>query len=400
MPQPSAPPGYSRAEVEKRAARYAVSSPAPDPAVKMDLVVYMVESLIDPVDLGVRFTSDPMPELHRLEAESDHGHAIVPNLFQGSGNSEFEVLTGMSMGFLPKGSCPYKQYVHHPLPSLVRFLKARGYRSRAFHVDPPTFYDRSEVYPYLGIDDVDWLGFANGRLEKARGEPDAVIVDAVLSWLKGPSPSVAFLFSNGTHSPYNDDSLNADVSLDVVDPLPDETRRELRNYGRAIRAADRAIGQMARGIEASGRPTLLVLFGDHLPPLSHAQGSLDLWRHEDDDEKTGDIRRRMVPLVFWSNVSKGRQGDLRLPLSEVGVEALGRLGFQPEGFWAVAAGARGGATEDYRMLQYDLLLGGRYSENLLSRRPRARGRSGKERVMPSASVLPAEASGASRRPSG
>jgi hypothetical protein len=78
------------------------------------------------------------------------------------------------------------------------------------------------------------------------------------------------------------------------------------------------------------------------------------------DERS-DVRRRMVPLLFWSNRAKGQQNDLRVPLNELGVEILERLGFQPEGFWGVVAAARHGATNDYRMLQYDLLLGGRYS---------------------------------------
>ena len=57
---------------------------------------------MDPYDFGVRYTSDPIPTIRSLRSSFPGGWVIVPEEFGGSVNTEFEVLTGMSMCFLPK----------------------------------------------------------------------------------------------------------------------------------------------------------------------------------------------------------------------------------------------------------------------------------------------------------
>ena len=49
-------------------------------------------------------------------------------------NTEFEFLTGLSMGVLPRGSVPYLQYVSKQYPfSLPSHLDELGYKSVAVH---------------------------------------------------------------------------------------------------------------------------------------------------------------------------------------------------------------------------------------------------------------------------
>jgi hypothetical protein len=83
------PAGYSRASVALAAERYRAARAEPAAGARINLIVYLVESFMDPADLGVRFTREPVPVFRRLRASAPGGHAVVPNEFGGSANTEF-----------------------------------------------------------------------------------------------------------------------------------------------------------------------------------------------------------------------------------------------------------------------------------------------------------------------
>ena len=133
----------------------------------MNLILYVVESFMDPDDLGLHYTSDPIPNIHALRKAQVGGYGIVPELFGGSANTEFEVLTGMTMSFLPVGSLPFRQFIRHPLPSLPRALGDLGFATTAVQADAKYYYNREQAYDLLGFQHVVWLNDVPGR--RARG---------------------------------------------------------------------------------------------------------------------------------------------------------------------------------------------------------------------------------------
>ena len=93
---------------------------------RVNLIVYMVELLMDPEDLGWRYTADPIPNLRALWRSCTAGNCIVPGQFSGSSDSEFEALTGMTMSFLPDRSLPYRQFFEKPHSVAAGRLEAPG----------------------------------------------------------------------------------------------------------------------------------------------------------------------------------------------------------------------------------------------------------------------------------
>jgi phosphoglycerol transferase MdoB-like AlkP superfamily enzyme len=134
----------------------------------VNLIVYLIESFMDPDDLGLHYTSDPIPNIRALRRSHIGAYAVVPELFGGSANTEFELLTGMTRSFLPEGSPPYRQYLRRPIPSLPSALRALGYTTVAIHADPKYYYDRERVYGLLGFDTTVWLNDVPG-VERPRG---------------------------------------------------------------------------------------------------------------------------------------------------------------------------------------------------------------------------------------
>ena len=130
----TAPSGYSRDTVAAALRRYpAYAAPPADRGHerRVNLIVYMVESLMDPDDLGWRYSSDPIPNLRALWKDRFRRNLRRAGEHSGSSDSEFEALTGMTMSFLPDRSLAYRQFCQKPLPSLPAALKRQGYRTFA-----------------------------------------------------------------------------------------------------------------------------------------------------------------------------------------------------------------------------------------------------------------------------
>lgn len=97
-----------------------------------------------------------MPFIHRLQQGAENtrtGYLNVSVLGGNTANTEFEFLTGNTIGFLPQGSVAYQQYVQKETPSLAYYLKELDYHTVAIHPYYASGWDRDRVYPLLGFDE-------------------------------------------------------------------------------------------------------------------------------------------------------------------------------------------------------------------------------------------------------
>jgi hypothetical protein len=338
------PRDYSAERMRVLAGRYLGAGPSRASGAErtggVSLVLYLVESLMDPNDLGMRFTSEPMPNMRQLGAEQVHGRAIVPREYGGSGNTEFEILTGMTNAFLPAGSIPYRQYVRGPLGALPRVLRDRGYATTSVQADPRYYYDRERVYPLLGFDQSLWLHDEPVRDRAPRGwwPSDNSIVDAVIEASERSRPFFVFAFPSSTHSPYNFGTYRGS-DLKVTGVASARTAAELEEYANAVRVADRAIARLVEHFRGRPDSTIVVVLGDHLPPLS--AGALGPFSeriaHLSAAERA--LATRRVPLLVWSNFAlPAREITLGVPM--IPSLVLDLIGAPQTGVFAVSDSIR------------------------------------------------------------
>jgi phosphoglycerol transferase MdoB-like AlkP superfamily enzyme len=383
----TAPPEYSQATVATTLDKYARSGrPAPRAAERpVNLIVYVIESFMDPQDLGLRYTADPIPNVRALQRSHRGGYAIVPEAFGGSANTEFELLTGMTRSFLPDGSLPYRQYVRRPIPSLPRTLRAAGYSTVAIQADAKYYYDRERVYDLLGFETTVWLADVPGVARVRGGWPsDAAAVDAVMRIGRGRQPFFAFVFPSSTHSPYHYGTY-VDSDLDVLDVPAGEGKGEIKEYANAVREADRAVGALIDHFRRWPDPTLIVVLGDHLPPLSDKALIHTSLSTLSETDRARILHR--VPLLVWANFELPREAR-DISTNALAPFLLDTMGIPYPGFLAVVGEVRRklpvlgsyaqsadgqrwdrdalpadlrAIVEDYRVLQYDVLLGEQYA---------------------------------------
>lgn len=325
-----------------------------EPEVKPDIVMIQLESFFDICDVKkVSFSRDPLPNFHRLQKEYSNGQLTVPTVGAGTVNTEFEVLTGMSQHDFGVSEYPYKTVLKSKSSeSICNDLAQIGYTSHAVHNNTATFYGRNKVFSNLGFDTFTSVEYMNNITLNPNGwAKDDVMVDEILKTLEDDQkkPDFTFGITVQSHGKYND------VKPDSKDPVkvynaPDGKEASYQYYVNEINEVDRMIGDLVNALDKRKKPTVLVLYGDHLP-------SLDL---SDEDLSDGSLYE--TQYIIWNNYGM-KEKDQDLKAYELYPEVLEQLGIH-EGvitrYHQQADRSSDTYKENLKALEYDLLYGENY----------------------------------------
>ena len=299
MANVKAPAGYSADAIGRIPAKFLPAGTSH--RSKPDVIVLMSESLWDPTRLErVKLSEDPMPVIR----ENMGGHVFSPEFGGLTANIEFEALTGFSNAFLPTGSIPYQQYVRKPIPSLATFFRAEGYATRAIHPFKGWFWNRTNVYEAFGFDtfrDVD----AMPPLDK-RGKftaDDALTKEIIRQAEAESDPFFFFAVTLQGHGPY-EPGRYARNTIGVDGPLTERETQMLATYAQGVKEADDSLKALMDWASARDRETIIVVFGDHLPPLNSVYRSSGYMPGVTASRKGSPEQMRKeheTPLVVWSN---------------------------------------------------------------------------------------------------
>ncbi len=383
MANVKAPAGYSQAAIE--AASPPAGASAALPFERPDIVMVMSESFWDPALLpGVALSPDPLAATRKVRSGSVHS----PEFGGMTANAEFEALTGFSNAFLPYGSIPYQQYVRGEVPSLASFLREEGYETLAMHPFAGWFWNRAHVYEAFGFET--FLSEENlpGLTKRGPLASDEALTEEIITRVDAAEePAFLFAVSLQGHGPYEPNRYK-DAGIDVEAGVSEWARGSIGTYAEGIADADRGLARLIEWAGKRERPTVVVFFGDHLPPLGPVYVETGFMPTLVAPRK-GDpgfmAKVRETPLVIWSN-RDGTVDDLgsvspallpRYLLGAAGIDHPYYTGF----LGAVAERHRvidrhmlvdaGGAVaqdwqqrpaidpllDDYRLIQYDLLFG-------------------------------------------
>jgi hypothetical protein len=341
-----------------------------------DIVLFVVEAMMDPTrTLPYKLSEDPLRQLHALESEGYGTWGLAPGFGGFSANAEFELLTGMNMGFLPPGSVPYVRYLRGRLPSVARTLREHGYGTSALQSAGLFFYNSGLAYRLMGFERIRSVADEPGvTLDPGgRGPSDEAMVDAVTAELEASRHrhTFVFAFSGGTHWPWNYSAHDkGSIEFTEAMDLSPAAQHELKVYLNALASADDAIGRLAKYLRRRGRDTLLVVLGDHLPALS--EETLDGAGLSDPSL----AQHYRVPIFIWRSKGSVPALDGPVGLSNVGSYILDQAGVAVKGWWravgevgrkiptlgTVAENRRGekqleSLRRDLEILQYKALFG-------------------------------------------
>lgn len=326
----------------------------PSPAVKPNILFVQLESFMDLNRMNnLTFSEDPSPNFTALKQNYSHGLLTVSTVGAGTANTEFEVLSGLSLDYFGAGEYPYKTILQTTAAeSTATDLEELGYSTHAIHDNTATFYDRKLVYSSFGFDSFTSLEYMNGVTYNSLGwAKDHALLTPIQDALNSSSgPDFIFTVSVQPHGKYptaNEDGAVYPITVSGCDSAEDTVA--FSYYAQQVHETDAFVGDLIDQLSASDEPTIVVFYGDHLPTLNIT----------DDTLKTGTTYDS--EYVIWSNYTLPKQVK-NLSAYQLSAYVLGRADIHNGTLTKLHqhSAALQNYEEDIHTLSYDMLYGDRY----------------------------------------
>lgn len=199
------------------------------------------------------------------------GSASVSIHGGGTCNSEFEALTGVSLGYIGGVFYPYTFCNFSRVDTLPKQFKTLGYDTVAIHPAEASNFYRDKVYPTMGFDEfVDIGNFEDAALLRDYVR-DAETYDMVIDRLtESDTPQFVFDLTMMGHGGYSTGQIpeEEDAGYDFANVFEGDLGHETDEYLSAIKAADQEIQQFLAKLYDIDEPTVVVFFGDHQPSIT------------------------------------------------------------------------------------------------------------------------------------
>lgn len=275
--------------------------------VKPNVIVIQSEAFWDINKLGLNMDKNPLKHFEALRDESRYGELYVPVFGGGTSNTEYEILSGMSLkNYSSDWYMVYPNEIKSPTVTLASILRNQGYEALGMHPYMSWYYNRTEVYKHFGFDTFKTLEFMNdveiiGAYASDRYTTD-LIIDAIEETEK---PLFNFTVTMQNHGPYGNERFASDAfDVSIKTKLSDSSNYFLKNYVQGIYLSDIELQRLVDYLKQSDEPTILMFYGDHLPMLGEdyqAYRESDFVGDESSEELQTDIRMMGVPYLLWSN---------------------------------------------------------------------------------------------------
>ncbi len=248
-----------------------------------NIIVIQLESIFDTKYMKDFVVSEnPMPTYSRLKNQYSSGLFTVPAVGAGTANTEFEVQTGISTSFFGAGEYPFKTVMtENTCGSMGYDLKRLGYATAGFHNNDATFYERYRDYANLGFDSFSGMEHMYMLNYTPRGwAKDDVLDDLMLERMEQTEGrDYITTISVQAHGRYPKKYTHTltDVNCDFTGQYAndDEKRVAWKYYINMCRETDNMIASLIYKLEQLGEPTVVFMYGDHLPALNIEESDLD-----------------------------------------------------------------------------------------------------------------------------
>lgn len=295
-----------------------------------NLICIMNESLTDLRNFGdLQTNQETMPFLDSLTENTIRGNLFMPVYGAGTSNSEFEFLSGNSVSNLPAGSNAFEAYIKDEQSTLVSTVKSQGYSVHAYHPYYKEGWNRPSVYNLMGFEtytaiedfihadilneyiDTNNAEVFNDQVEAAYPDKDILLrrfvsdsydykmVEEMYEESDPDKPFFVFNITMQNHGGYAVSYSNFpqkifETNLEGSYPMANR-------YLSLVQASDKAFQELVEYFQNVDEPTIICMFGDHLPSIENAFYEELLGTTLDNLTKEQEQLRYMTPFVIWAN---------------------------------------------------------------------------------------------------
>lgn len=304
------------------------------------LIMVMNEAFSDLTD-DPAFTyteeNDPLPNLHALQSDPHavSGHVVVPGFAGGTANTEFDVLTGMQTNALSASTTSSFRVVNRDLDSVLRVFASDGYHTSFFHPGDDWFYNRENVYDWLGAEETVFVDEMENLTYRGRWVTDDYMAGFIEAKFE-EAVAQGELLCNYTTTIQNHMSYTADKygegyvypPVETDAQLTDDVRTMLEVYIEGARDADAMLGRLVDYFSQTDEPVVLAFWGDHLPYLGDNQLAYTQLGSEvalPESERVNTVCSYETPYVIWANDAAAEALDWESAVESLDLPETNRL---------------------------------------------------------------------------
>ena len=281
-------------------------------------------------------SEDPLPNLHALR-EDPHalsGRVVVPGFAGGTANTEFDVLTGMQTNALSATATSAMRTVNRNLDSVLRVFAGDGYHTSFFHPGDDWFYNRENVYRWLGAAETVFADEMEELEYKGRWVTDDYMAGFIEEKFEEAVANGQWLCNYTTtiqnHMAYTAEKYGPDYDfppLRTSAALSQEVETMLAVYAEGVRDADAMLGRLVDYFSRRPEPVVLAFWGDHLPYLGdnqigYRQLGLDVIPGQEGQEN---LTAYETPYVIWANDAAAEALDWENAAAALDLRPDGRI---------------------------------------------------------------------------
>lgn len=323
-----------------------------------NIICVLLESFCDPDEIKfLHYNDDPIPTFHELEKNYTTGYLTVPVVGAGTANSEFEVLTGMSMQYFGTGEYPYKTILKKTdCESTAADLASIGYGTHAVHNNGGNFYSRVNAFSMMGFDTFTSKELMNIQTYTPNGSwaTDDILVDETIKTLDSTpdQPDFTYTITVGTHGDYPKEPVIENPKYIANGSFDQETKNQWTYYINQLNEVDTFMSDLIKKVNERDEDTVIVFFGDHLPTMGL----------QDSDMRSGDIYK--TKYVTWNNMGLEKK-DADLYAYQLMANITNSVGIHEGTILNYHQTQMNSADyqDGLENLQYDILYGDRYCYN-------------------------------------
>lgn len=336
--------------------------------VKPTIIVILSEAFWDITKLpNTKFSQDPISNIRKDITST----LVSPTIGNATANVEFEFLTGLSNYFL-NGVVPYSQAVRKDLPTLFTSFKEMGYLTTTIHPYFAAMYNRPQVYKNFGLDKyISMENMTDYEYAGAFISDNSLTQEILKQYNSTTAPQFIFGMSMQNHYPFETDRFSSH-DIKITTTLSADNKNIIQTYTDGINLSDKAYQTLKSEIAKSNRPTIIILYGDHLPLLNPGLGLYQDAKYDTSDQ----TKMHSTPIAMWSNYPVKFQPKPFLSPSFLGLEILDLAKIKPKNQFSYLKSISLTDTvlhsnlkpkftpqqlHDYELIQYDLIYGKQYS---------------------------------------
>ncbi len=319
-----------------------------------NVIFLQLETFFDVNHLSnVEFSEDPIPNFSDLQANYSSGYLGVPSIGAGTANTEFEVISGMSLNHFGMGEYPYKTVLqNNPCESICYNLKNHGYKAHAIHNNTAIFYDRDRVFSNLGFDTFTALEYMQDVDYTIGGwAKDSVLLGCINDCLDSSEGSdVIYTITVQSHGKY---PSSYEIELPIKSTgfsNEEDTNLEFEYYINQLYEVDRFIGELLDSLQKRDERTVVVMYGDHLPSFEISEGDLE----------GGDLFA--TEYVIWDNFGLQKQNG-NIAAYQISSHIMELLGYDDGMLTKLHQNYKEATfySDWLRTIEYDMLYGEKFA---------------------------------------